>query len=102
MCENCGKSFKFLSVLKEHALSHIESKLTKVQCDICGNWAKNTSALRKHKYLHDQQSKKCPHCDKIKPNENALKCHIRISHSAPKHQCIYCDKAFSRPKALRV
>lgn len=102
MCEVCGKGFSAPSLLAQHALSHIDRQFTEVQCDICGKWVKNSNKLRAHKYTHDQNPQQCPHCDKIKSNKKTLRSHIALTHSTPKYRCTFCEKAFARPKSLKV
>lgn len=101
-CKTCGKKIKGASKLPQHMAIHLDRKLTEVQCDICGKYVKNQYILRTHKLIHNQSPKKCPHCDKIKPNEQALKSHISTAHSEKKHKCTVCEKSFTRPKPLKV
>lgn len=68
-CKTCGKEFRGASLLAQHETTHVDRKLTEVQCDICGKWVKNRYILRSHKKVHGQSPKKCPHCNKTKPNE---------------------------------
>lgn len=102
MCEVCGKGFSAPSLLAQHALTHVDFTESKVQCDICSKWVKNQGILRTHKLTHVQTPLKCPHCDKIKFNERALRSHISQSHAPPKHECTICHKLFARPLMLKV
>lgn len=101
-CNTCDKMFKGKTLLLQHQKTHEDRKLSQVQCDICKNWLKNRYILTTHKKLHNQTPKKCPHCNKIKPNEQALKSHISTVHATPKHKCTICSKSFTRPKSLKV
>lgn len=82
-------------------MTHVDFSLSKIQCEICKKWVKNQSILRTHKLTHVQMQLKCPHCDKIKFNERALRSHISQSHAPPKHQCTICNKSFARPLMLK-
>lgn len=101
VCEKCGKAFSAPSLLAQHAITHIDRSQTEVQCD-CGKWVKNQNILRTHKLTHLQIPLQCPHCDKVKFNERALRSHISQSHAPPKHQCTICKKLFARPLMLKV
>lgn len=102
ICSICRKKFKSKYSLGQHAMTHVNRKLTEVQCKICNKWLKNRNILRAHEMIHDELPQKCPHCDKIKPSECALKSHILQCHSKHKHQCGVCSKSFVRTKKLKV
>lgn len=102
ICEVCGKAFSAPSLLAQHAITHVDRSLTQIQCEICGKWVKNEGIMRTHKLTHIRIPLKCPHCDKIKYNERALRSHISQSHSPLKHQCKICNKLFARPLMLKV
>lgn len=101
-CNTCDKMFKGKYLLLQHQRTHDDRKLSQVQCDICNKWLKNRYILTTHKKSHKQTPKKCPHCNKIKPTEQALRSHISTTHSIPKHKCTICSKSFTRPKSLKV
>jgi len=86
--------------LKRHCLEHEGITEPKAQCDICGDWLANKYKLKRHMIKHNTAhlEHKCPHCDKLSPNEIALKSHIKFTHddSNKIHQCSICDKAFRR------
>lgn len=101
ICEICGKELNSARGFMQHALTHTDVQLTRVQCDICDKWLKNKFVLRAHKQIHDDTQFKCSHCNKIKPNIRALRSHIAFAHSVAKHQCHVCNKSFSRPTTLK-
>lgn len=103
-CLICGKKCKNKYLLEQHAMTHIDRELTEVQCEICKKWLKNRTHLRAHEIIHYGSPLKCPHCDKIKSNERALKAHILQCHSTAKHkhQCEFCPKTFARTEKLKV
>lgn len=102
VCEKCGRAFSAPSLLAQHAITHVDRAITQIQCDVCFKWVKNEGILRTHKLTHIQIPLKCPHCDKVKFNERALRSHISLSHEPPKHQCTICHKSFARPLMLKV
>lgn len=75
ICEYCAKSF----TTRKEVLSHIRSihtdssiRKTRVQCEICDAWLSNRYTLKDHMTRHNSGPQKCPQCDKISPNQNAL------------------------------
>lgn len=75
---------------------------TQVQCELCHSWLSNRYALKAHMLRHTSEPKKCPQCDKISPNANALSSHIREVHAERIHKCHLCEKAFKAAVALKV
>lgn len=102
ICEVCGKGFCAPSRLAHHAISHLDREQSQMQCDVCGKWLKNQIMLRKHKLTHVHTPVKCPHCDKVKFNKDALRSHIAQCHSTPKHHCAICNKSYLRRKLLEA
>lgn len=101
-CNLCGRICVSLKGLIQHASTHINDELTRVQCEICEKWMKNEHTLQVHKRVHDENQVKCPHCDKVKPNVLKLRSHIALTHSMRKHICQICHKSFNRPILLKV
>lgn len=75
---------------------------TQVQCELCHSWLSNRYALKAHMLRHTSEPKKCPQCDKISPNANALSSHIREVHADRIHKCHLCEKSFKAAVALKV
>lgn len=86
----------------EHASTHPNQEVNKVQCDICSMWLENRYLLFIHRKIHMHFPQKCQHCDKVKFNMPSLRSHIRFSHAPPTHKCHVCGKSFIRPKTLKV
>lgn len=83
------------------------SKEMTMNCDICGLRLTDRRGLRRHKNSqHPVGGKKeyaCHLCTKVSSNPEALKTHIRLTHSQSyNHKCAMCNKAFKRSNALRV
>lgn len=98
----------FISIEFPQLLSHLFGmhKQTwakqRAQCGKCNIWLNDRSELKKHLEEHPTEAHKCPHCEKISPTANALKCHIRGVHAERSHKCGSCDKSFRNVTALKV
>jgi len=109
VCDICARIFKTrISFERHHAEIHLGIKPQKIQCQICGAWLKNKRCWQRHCQRHeDAQNGKteyvCELCGKKAPNRQALRSHVKYVHITQRnHQCTFCDKAFKRPKELRV
>lgn len=59
--------------------------------------------MREHLDKHVASPQQCPHCDKISPNPEALKGHIKRVHLMKKiFKCDLCNKSFKLALALKV
>ncbi|XP_055314289.1 transcription factor grauzone-like isoform X2 [Sitodiplosis mosellana] len=102
ICEVCAKTFKTKAELKAHQETHTSrSSKPKWQCNVCNGWYSNQYKLAKHKLTHDSEPQKCNQCDKISPNPNALKQHIRMVHCELKFKCHLCEKSFKSQATLK-
>lgn len=75
ICEYCAKRFATRQDVLSHVRSmHTESSIrkTRVQCEICDAWLSNRYTLKDHMTRHNSGPQKCPQCDKVSPNQNAL------------------------------
>lgn len=72
------------------------------QCNICQKRFKSKGTLHSHKYTHSSGPQKCTQCDKISPNINALRTHVRSVHCDSIYKCHICEKSFKLQTLLRV
>ena len=95
--KNCGKSFRFKSLLDKHMQSHVDIKT--IQCKICNSRFKEMSTYKRHvQMIHSKVSKKflCNVCDKYFDSKFVLNRHM-ITHSRTSmFSCVYCHSNFKR------
>lgn len=76
ICEYCAKTF----TTRKEVLAHIRGMHTensirreRAQCQICKAWLSNRYTLKEHLIRHNSEPQKCNQCDKISPNQHALR-----------------------------
>ena len=114
--ENCGELFDDEKKCKQHTrLVHRqqEFKLKEKKppkpsneligiCDICGYHYKTKPSYNFHmytKHISKDLSKKCPHCNQVRPRLSLIKSHIKQVHLET--QCSECGKMLSGTDRLR-
>ena len=95
VCVVCGKHFKSLWTLKNHALQHNPNK--SMQCHICKKvFAQETSLLIHVENHRVNKRSTCDNCGKTFSRKADLKIHI-LTHSDEKtYKCTLCHKGFSQ------
>lgn len=104
-CQYCTQEFLTHTLLQTHTIKmHPEhSDGDKLQCNICKKWLSNQGILRAHMERHFSGPQHCPHCDRISPNKDALKQHIKFMHQMKRSLlCHLCGKAFKESASLKV
>lgn len=105
ICEFCAKQLSSREALAKHIRNrHTENRDRPLyQCDICKKWLTTLKIMREHLDKHMASPQQCPHCDKISPNPEALKGHIKRVHLMKKiFKCDLCNKSFKIALALKV
>lgn len=103
-CGVCGlQGQTCLCAFQNHLLANNVNNDDKrpFQCNICQKRFKSKGTLHSHKYTHSSGPQKCDQCDKISPNMNALKTHVRSVHCESNYKCHICEKTFKLHTALR-
>lgn len=101
MCDYCGKVSCDRKAYRLHYLVEHSGVDQKLQCDICGLWAKHRKQLGKHMRKHFHAPQTCKICAKVTPNKYALSSHMS-THKERKHRCRYCGKVYLKRKMLEV
>lgn len=103
VCEFCAKTYDKKIELKAHIKRNHSTDHQKFQCEICNAVLSNKGSFQTHVNKHSSELQKCPHCEKISPNPNALNQHIKLLHLIqPTHKCNLCDKSFKVITSLKV
>ena len=74
---------------------------TERTCPICQAVFLTRMRMKRHMTSHGQGAFICPICSKSFYSDPSLSQHIRVVHSAVKHQCPACLKQLSTPQRLR-
>ncbi|XP_045169569.2 zinc finger protein 429-like [Mercenaria mercenaria] len=100
-CPVCAKTFLYKNVLRIHLLTHSENRPH--HCNICGKGFKRQHDILVHKEgVHEAVEKyPCTDCDKKFTTKDRLRKH-RLIHLPPKFFCQFCEKSFVRKSYLRI
>lgn len=98
-CKDCGKAFRFSSYLQQHLIIHTGKRPHK--CPDCGKDFAFLQNMRTHQRLHQEKPFRCTSCRKGYSDEAQLQQHM-LSHNGDKpHKCNLCSKSFGLAYLLR-
>ncbi|KAK7114034.1 uncharacterized protein [Littorina saxatilis] len=98
LCQQCDKSFKNKSALRQHSRVHNRQEH---QCAICGLSFKFPSRLNKHIKTHGTDKPHvCDKCGKSFVSVYYLRDHIKIHSEERRYKCEICGAAFKQKPAL--
>uniref|UniRef100_UPI003AADDBCD uncharacterized protein n=1 Tax=Centroberyx gerrardi TaxID=166262 RepID=UPI003AADDBCD len=101
-CLDCGKSFKFLYLLKRHRTVH--SLVRPFQCSQCDKTFKTEKSLKLHRSVHSAEQRfQCEQCEKRFKSQNGLKLHLQLhTGETQPFTCSLCEKRFKTKGSLKV
>lgn len=113
-CFDCGKAFKFLSLLKGHSRKHTVQSSTKtvISCRVCHKKFRRKNNLRLHmaavhpignngEMMSSPPPKQCEICHKQFYHNGNFKTHMKIHGGIRAHPCTICDKTFVLAQHLK-
>ncbi|KAH8383627.1 hypothetical protein KR009_009715 [Drosophila setifemur] len=100
VCDLCGKTFKYITGLKDHKLVHTDD--CPFECPVCQRRFKNKARLKIHSDTHSANIYECGVCGlKLKTRRTFNK--HKLCHSDERqYKCDVCGSAFKRSKTLKA
>lgn len=100
VCRICDSSFRKISHLKQHELSHSGQRPYK--CKYCEKSFKSQSTLTLHIRAHlGQKPWHCPHCNTSCISKTVLNRHLLSHMNERNYLCPYCRKTFKSATCCR-
>ncbi|XP_026482573.1 zinc finger protein 714-like [Ctenocephalides felis] len=101
LCKICGRTYKFMSEMKKHMLTHSEERPHK--CELCNKAFKEVRILKTHKLIHSGvRPHKCDLCDETFTLPHNLNRHMLVHTGERPHACAVCDKKFTQAGSLKT
>lgn len=95
MCEECGKTFKNISSLKDHRYKHTGEEFP-YKCDQCGKGYLSQRTYRDHQMRHAGiKNFVCPYCGLRKTTKSELRIHINYHTKEKQWPCPECPQVFN-------
>ncbi|XP_055910110.1 zinc finger protein 391-like [Eupeodes corollae] len=95
ICEECGKTFKNISALKEHRFKHTGEDYP-YKCDQCGKGYVSQRTYRDHQMRHAGiKNFVCPYCGLRKTTKSELRIHINYHTKEKQWPCPECPQVFN-------
>ncbi|XP_028816378.1 zinc finger protein 221-like isoform X2 [Denticeps clupeoides] len=100
VCDQCGRGFSHMHVLKRHHIVH--SGLKPHVCGNCGKRFALQDSLRRHQRIHTgERPYGCSLCGKRFTQRTHLNIHMSVHTGVRPFTCAVCGKSFSQTHALR-
>ncbi|XP_029958519.1 uncharacterized protein LOC115396678 [Salarias fasciatus] len=86
-CPECGMVFKHYYIMEDHRRKHVDNNRSHL-CNVCGKSFKYSSLLHQHQYLHTGQKPfRCPDCGKKFALAQNMKAHCRLHRLCETKSC---------------
>ncbi|PNF18658.1 hypothetical protein B7P43_G05007 [Cryptotermes secundus] len=92
ICQECGKCFKKIKLLREHSLMHTNGQ--SYECEICFKTFTQARYLKQHRRTHTRQRYECKNCGKSFLRIGYLEQHAHCHTGEKRYECKVCGKKF--------
>lgn len=94
-CEECGKSYRLISLLNLHKKRH--SGEARYRCGDCGKLFTTSGNLKRHQLVHSgQKPYQCDYCGRSFSDPTSKMRHLETHDTDKEHKCPHCDKKFNQ------
>ncbi|KAI8045591.1 zinc finger protein weckle [Drosophila gunungcola] len=100
VCDLCGKSFNYITGLKDHKLVHTEE--CPFECPVCQRRFKNKARLKIHSDTHSDKIYECTICGVKLKTRRTFNKHKLVHSDERQYKCDVCGSAFKRSKTLKA
>ncbi|XP_017067197.2 zinc finger protein weckle [Drosophila eugracilis] len=100
VCDLCGKSFNYVTGLKDHKLVHTEE--CPFECPVCKRRFKNLTRLKIHSDTHSDKIYECTICGVKLKTRRTFNKHKLVHSDERQFKCDVCGSAFKRSKTLKA
>lgn len=94
-CEECGKSYRLISLLNLHKKRH--SGEARYRCEDCGKLFTTSGNLKRHQLVHSgEKPYQCDYCGRSFSDPTSKMRHLETHDTDKEHKCPHCDKKFNQ------
>lgn len=99
-CEECGKSYRLLSLLNLHKKRHTGE--ARYRCEDCGKLFTTSGNLKRHQLVHSgEKPYQCDYCVRSFSDPTSKMRHLETHDTDKEHQCPHCEKMFNQVRRGR-
>ncbi|XP_039491185.1 zinc finger protein 239 [Drosophila santomea] len=100
VCDLCGKSFNYITGLKDHKLVHTDE--CPFECPECKRRFKNNARLKIHLDTHSAEIYECTVCGLKLKTRRTFNKHKLVHSDTRQFKCEVCGSSFKRSKTLKA
>lgn len=94
-CEECGKSYRLISLLNLHKKRHTGE--ARYRCEDCGKLFTTSGNLKRHQLVHSgEKPYQCDYCGRSFSDPTSKMRHLETHDTDKEHKCPHCDKKFNQ------
>lgn len=94
-CEECGKSYRLISLLNLHKKRHTGE--AKYRCEDCGKLFTTSGNLKRHQLVHSgEKPYQCDYCGRSFSDPTSKMRHLETHDTDKEHKCPHCEKKFNQ------